>query len=74
MADALRSARRLLVYAGAVSFFVNVLMLTGPLYMLQVYDHVLASRSYETLAVITALVFGLFAAMAALDFARGDRT
>ena len=71
MAGALKAARRLLLHAGLLSFFVNMLMLTGPLYMLQIYDRVLSSRSHETLAVITLLVLGLFAAMAVLDFARG---
>ena len=65
------AARRLLIHAGAMSFFVNILMLTGPLYMLQVYDRVLSSRSYETLTVITVLTLALFGAMALLDFARG---
>jgi PrtD family type I secretion system ABC transporter len=69
-AAALVAVRKLLAKAAAGSFFVNLLMLTGPIYMLQVYDHVLASRSPETLAVVTALVVGLFAAMAILDFAR----
>ncbi|MGE0117242.1 MAG: type I secretion system permease/ATPase [Dongiaceae bacterium] len=71
MAGALKAARRLLLHAGLLSFFLNILMLTGPLYMLQIYDRVLASRSQETLAVITLLILGLFAAMAILDFARG---
>ncbi len=71
MAGALKAARRLLLHAGLLSFFVNMLMLTGPLYMLQIYDRVLSSRSLETLAAITLLVLGLFAAMAVLDFARG---
>ncbi len=39
-----------------VSFVINLLMLTGPVFMLQVYDRVLASGSVETLVVI-----GLFA-------------
>ncbi|MEM9013917.1 MAG: type I secretion system permease/ATPase [Pseudomonadota bacterium] len=72
---ALREARKatedLLRQAAFFSLFVNLLMLTGPIYMLQIYDRVLSSRSFETLAVITLLTFGLFAAMAALDFARG---
>ncbi|WDI32464.1 type I secretion system permease/ATPase [Hyphococcus flavus] len=68
---ALRAARKLLLHAGLLSFFVNMLMLTGPLYMLQIYDRVLGSRSYETLAVITLITFALFAGMAVLDFARG---
>lgn len=54
----------------AISFLVNVLMLTGPLYMLQVYDRVLTSRSSETLLVLTVLVIGLFAVMGALDLIR----
>src|SRR5690606_13183049 len=41
------------------------------LYMLQIYDRVISSRSYETLMVITLLTVALFAAMAALDYARG---
>lgn len=65
------AVRRLLVVAGGLSFFVNLLMLTGPLYMLQIYDRVISSRSYETLAVLTLLTFALFAGMAILDFARG---
>lgn len=69
--EALKAARRLLFHAGVLSFFVNILMLTGPLYMLQIYDRVLSSRSYETLTVITILTLGLFAAMAVLDFTRG---
>gem|GEM_PF-1526447 len=65
-----RSARRILIRAGILSFFVNILMLTGPIYMLQIYDRVLSSRSYETLFVITLLTLGLFAAMAVIDLAR----
>ena len=60
----------MLVRAAVLSFFVNILMLTGPLYMLQIYDRVLSSRSYETLVVITVLILGLFAAMAVIDLAR----
>lgn len=46
-------------------------MLTGPLFMLQVYDRVLASRSEETLVALTLLVGFLYAMFACLDFARG---
>ncbi len=53
------------------SVFVNVLMLTGPLYMLQVYDRVLGSRSEETLIALTLLILFLFLAMGILDHVRG---
>ncbi len=50
--------------------FVNLLMLTGPLYMLQVYDRVLGSGSEETLAALTVLVAFLFLCMGVLDHVR----
>lgn len=52
------------------SIVVNVLMLTGPLYMLQVYDRVLGSGSEATLVALSALVIGLFLAMGILENAR----
>lgn len=71
----LRAARRkgivLFFWAFVFSIFVNLLMLTGPLYMLQVYDRVLSSRSIETLVALSVLVIGLYALMAVLDYARG---
>lgn len=59
------------VIAGVFSFFVNMLMLTGPLYMLNVYDRVLGSYSVETLIALTVLVGFLYAMMGILDYARG---
>ncbi len=53
------------------SIFANLLMLTGPLFMLQVYDRVLTSRSEETLVALFLLVGLLYGLMAGLDFARG---
>jgi ATP-binding cassette, subfamily C, bacterial len=49
-------------------------MLTGPLYMLQVYDRVLTSRSEETLLALSILVVLLFVAMGVLDHARNRIT
>ncbi len=46
-------------------------MLTGPLFMLQVYDRVLGSRSEETLVALLLLVLMLYALMWLLDFSRG---
>ncbi len=72
--DELRHARReslgLFWVAFAFSVVVNILMLTGPLYMLQVYDRVLGSRSRETLVALSILVAGLFLGMGILDHAR----
>jgi ATP-binding cassette subfamily C protein len=53
------------------SVFVNVLMLTGPLYMLQIYDRVLPSRSEPTLLALTILIAALYGFMGVLDYIRG---
>ncbi|SHI89399.1 type I secretion system permease/ATPase [Wenxinia saemankumensis] len=55
----------------AFSFVVNLLMLTGPLYMLNVYDRVLGSRSIETLVGLTVLVVFMYGMMGLLDLVRG---
>lgn len=64
------NARHLYLVVGLFSFMVNLLMLTGPLFMMQVYDRVLASRSVETLTALFLLVVFLFIMMGLLDFAR----
>ena len=46
-------------------------MLTGPIYMLQVYARVLGSRSEATLIALTLLVAFLYGMMGLLDFASG---
>ena len=65
-----RRSRRALLAAVVFSIFVNLLMLTSPLYMLQVYDRVLISRSEATLLALSALAAFLFLAMGLLDHAR----
>ncbi|MEO0752391.1 MAG: type I secretion system permease/ATPase, partial [Pseudomonadota bacterium] len=67
----LRKDRGLFWGVGLFSAFVNLLMLTGPIYMLQVYDRVLSSRSIETLVALSLLVAFLYAMMGLLDFSRG---
>lgn len=69
-ARAARETRGLLIAAVVFSVFVNLLMLTGPLYMLQVYDRVLGSRSEATLVALSLLALFLFLAMGLLDHAR----
>ena len=65
-----KESRYLMTYAFFFSIFVNLLMLTGPLFMLQVYDRVLGSRSEETLVALLILVVLLYFLMWLLDFAR----
>lgn len=62
---------RALTSALIFSVFANLLMLTGPLFMLQVYDRVLASRSEETLVALSGLVMILYLFYGLLEFARG---
>ena len=66
-----RESRALYWTVGIFSFFVNTLMLTGPLYMMNVYDRVLGSRSLETLIALTVLVTFLYGTMGILDLVRG---
>ncbi len=67
---ALRDCAGALSMTGVFSFFINLLMLTAPLYMLQIYDRVLSSRSDATLVAITVLAAGLLIVMGLLDFVR----
>lgn len=71
MSDAKRISRPLFISAILFSILANLLMLTGPLFMLQIYDRVLSSRSEETLVSLFILVGALYMLMALLDFARG---
>ena len=66
-----KESRPLYWFVGVFSFFTNLLMLTGPIYMLQVYDRVLGSRSEATLLALTILVAFLYGTMGILDFTRG---
>ncbi|SDY27916.1 ATP-binding cassette, subfamily C [Jannaschia faecimaris] len=64
-------SNNLIVMAFVFSMVVNALMLTGPIYMLQVYDRVLGSRSEETLIALSVLLVFLFLMMGILDYVRG---
>lgn len=68
---ALRRARPAFVAIFVFSFFLNLLMLASPLYMLQVYDRVLASGSVETLILLTVIVGFAFLVLGGLETARG---
>lgn len=70
MKKAVSASRQAFVYVGVFSFFVNILMLTVPIYMLQLFDRVLASRSYDTLIYLTIIAILALFTFAMLDIAR----
>jgi ATP-binding cassette subfamily C protein len=71
LAQALRSCRSAFIGVGVFSGLINILMLTGPLFMLQIYDRVLPSHSVPTLIGLAILTVGLFSFQGALDAIRG---
>lgn len=70
MRDLIARAKPFIVHAGLFSLAINVLLLAPPLYMLQVFDRVLASRSGETLLVLTLAAGTALLLMAFLDVLR----
>lgn len=62
--------RSTFVAVGAFSFCINVLMLAPALYMLQIYDRVLSSRSETTLLMLSLILAGLYLLYAALEWVR----
>ena len=56
---------------GLMSAVVNVLYLTGSLFMMEVYDRVLPSRSLPTLVALLAIVVVLYAFQGLFDALRG---
>lgn len=70
--QALHRSRRLFVIVGVFSLFINLAMLNGPLFMLQVYDRVLASQSKETLVVLTLLAAGILVFQSLVEVVRSN--
>ena len=70
LAAALGRCRQPLLWIAAFSLLINILMLTSSLYMMQVFDRVLASGSLATLAFLTLAAAGALALMSGLDFIR----
>ncbi len=68
--DVIKTSKHAFYFTGLVSLFINILMLVPSLYMLQLYDRVLASRSKETLLMLTIIVVVMFAVMGTLEFVR----
>jgi ATP-binding cassette subfamily C protein PrsD len=70
IAEALSACRGAFISIGLMSGMSNILMLTGALFMLEVYDRVLPSRSVPTLIGLVILASGLYAALGLLDLIR----
>ena len=68
---AMQACRRHFLTAAAFSFALNVLHLTAPLYMMQVYDRVISSGSGTTLAMLTLITLVAFGANPASGFVDG---
>ena len=66
----MRRCRTAFVGVGLFSMLINVLMLTAPLFMLQVYDRVLPSHSVPTLIGLAILTAALFSFQGVLDAIR----
>ncbi|HKH01171.1 MAG TPA: type I secretion system permease/ATPase [Bradyrhizobium sp.] len=71
LGDALRACRTAFIGVGAMSCMINLLYLTGSIFMLEVYDRVLPSRSIPTLVGLAILAAGLYIAQGSLDLIRG---
>ena len=70
MREAYDGCRNALIGTMGFSCIINLLMFTGPLFMLQVYDRVLTSRSVPTLWALVALVVVLYVFMGLLELVR----
>ncbi len=72
LGEALYRFRKTFYSLAAFSCVINIIGLTPALYMLQVYDRVLASNNETTLLMLTLLVVGLYALSGMLEFARSS--
>jgi ATP-binding cassette, subfamily C, type I secretion system permease/ATPase len=70
LAAALGACRRAFIAIALFSGMSNLLMLSGSLFMLEVYDRVLPSRSVPTLVALLLLIAGLYAAQGVIDMIR----
>ncbi|HFF3752483.1 TPA: type I secretion system permease/ATPase [Klebsiella pneumoniae] len=70
LARALLAYKSSFVHIGVFSGVINILMLAPALYMLQVYDRVLASGNEMTLLMLTLILLGMYAFMGALEWVR----
>ncbi len=70
LAQSLYSFRREFIWVGIFSAIANLLMLSPSLYMMQVFDRVLISRSELTLIFLSVTIILLFSIMALAEWLR----
>ena len=68
---AISSCRNAFIAIGLFSGLINILMLTGAIFMMEIYDRVLVSRSVATLIALAVIAAVLFVAQGVLEFIRG---
>ena len=71
LGEALRACRNAFIGVGVMSCMINLLYLTGSVFMLEIYDRVLPSRSVPTLVGLVMLAAVLYIAQGVLDLLRG---
>lgn len=70
MTAAVAGARRRIVSVAAFSGAINILTLSGSIYMLQVYDRVIPSRNFATLIGLSVILIAAYLLQGYLDAAR----
>ena len=70
LGEALRTCRNAFIGVGIMSCMINLLYLTGSIFMLEVYDRVLPSHSVPTLVGLVVLAGFLFVAQGVLNMLR----
>ena len=70
LAQGVKNIRHGLMVLVAFSVVLNILALATPIYLFQISDRVLTSRSIDTLIMLTALILGALALHAVLDVLR----
>lgn len=68
----LKPFKKAFVTTGIVSAIINLIMIVPSLYMLEVYDRVMTSRSVPTLILISIMVLGFYAFMGVLEWLRSQ--
>jgi ATP-binding cassette subfamily C protein len=70
LAEWRKLSRRTFATVAVFSVFVNFLMLTMPIYLFQISDRVLTSRSLDTLLMLSCLALGFIAVLSIIDILR----